>query len=108
LVVIHAAGLGWIESAKLACALGLLVTVLAILRLAHDLVAAGPCQRWFSDPRATLRWAKENGARYFIGGQRPPEPGAAPVFATSVPYLGWTFNRSQYRTSEPLVLYKLP
>ncbi len=63
---------------------------------------------YLNDPAATLRWAKQQGAHYFVGGGRLPEPGATPLFESSVPYLGWTFDRARQRTTEPVVLYKLP
>jgi len=54
-----------------------------------------------------LLWAKRNHARYFVSSS-PPEPGAVSVFATRVPFLGWTLDTAQYRTLDPLVLYRLP
>ncbi len=60
-----------------------------------------------SDPKATLRWAKEQGARYFIGNEGSPEPGAKRLFETSKPYLGWTLSRSRQQTTDALVLYEL-
>ena len=62
---------------------------------------------YLNDPQATLRWAKENGAQYFIG-SGAPEPGAIPVFSAAMPFFGWTLHRSLYRMTEPIVVYKLP
>ncbi len=92
------------------------VAVYAIGQIAfesrHPLVDIGGITRpgvipYLGDLRARLRWAKANGARYFIG-PAPPEPGAVQVFATQVPYLGWTLRSSVYRTTQPLALYRLP
>jgi hypothetical protein len=63
---------------------------------------------YLNDPQATVRWAKQQGARYFVTGADLPEPGATPVFTSSVPYLGWTFDRVRQQGTDPLVLYKLP
>jgi len=92
------------------------VAVYAIGELAfesrHPLVDIGGITRpsvipYMSDPQATLAWAKRNGARYFIGGS-PPETGAVPVYSTSMPFLGWTFKHSRYRSFEPFAVYQLP
>ncbi len=92
------------------------VAVYAIGQIAfesrHSLVDIGGITRpgvipYLGDPRARLRWAQANGARYFIGGA-PPESGAVRVFATRVPYLGWTLRPSLYRDTQPLALYRLP
>lgn len=91
------------------------VAVYAIGELAfmsrHPLVDIGGITRpsvvpYMSDPKATLAWAKRNGARYFIGGS-PPESGAIAVYSTSMPFLGWTFKHSQYRSTEPFSVYRL-
>jgi hypothetical protein len=63
---------------------------------------------YLEDPRAILRWAKGQGAHYFVGGGNLPEPGATALFATSTHYLGWTFDRVRQQRTEPLVLYELP
>ena len=57
----------------------------------HPIVDTGGITRpgvipYINDPQATLRWAKDNGARYFIS-SHAPEPGAAAVFATTLPFL---------------------
>ncbi len=92
------------------------VAVYAIGQIAfesrHPLVDIGGITRpgvipYLGDPHARLRWAKANGARYFISAA-PPESGAVHVFATRVPYLGWTLRPSLYRTTEPLAVYRLP
>jgi hypothetical protein len=54
----------------------------------------------------TLRWAKARGARYYITGG-PPEPGAVQVFATEVPFIGWTLHHSQYSTRQLMAIYEL-
>jgi hypothetical protein len=63
---------------------------------------------YLNDPPGVVRWAKQQGAHYFVGGGGLPETGATPLFSTSVRYLGWTFDRSRQQATEPLVLYKLP
>jgi hypothetical protein len=78
----------------------------------HPLVDTGGITRpsvipFLGDPRATLAWAKRNGARYYITSSAP-EPGAVSVFSVSMPYFGWTFSRTAYRTTQPLALYQLP
>lgn len=92
------------------------VAVYAIGELAfksrHPLVDIGGITRpdvipYLSDPQATLQWAKRKGARYYIGGTAP-EPGAIPLLTTSMPYLGWTFKHSLYRSTEPFSVYALP
>jgi hypothetical protein len=63
---------------------------------------------YLNDPPGIVRWAKQQGAHYFVGGGGLPEPGATPLFSTSVRYLGWTFSPARQRATAPLVLYKLP
>jgi hypothetical protein len=62
---------------------------------------------YLNDPRAVLRWAKGRGARYFVGND-PPEPGALPVFAVKVPYIGWSLRHARYSAREPYGVYRLP
>jgi hypothetical protein len=70
------------------------------------IIQPGAVQYW-SEQDGMVRWAKLNHARYFISG-RPPEPGAVSVYATTMPFLGWTLNPSLYRKRHPFVLYRLP
>ena len=92
------------------------VAVYAIGELAftsrHPLMDTGGITRpsvipFMSDPKATLAWAKRNGARYYITSELP-EAGAVPVYSTSMPFLGWTFKHSLYRSSQPVNVYQLP
>ena len=92
------------------------VAVYAIGELAfksrHPLVDTGGITRpevipYLNDPKATLAWAKRNGAEYFVG-SGAPETGAVPVYSTSMPFFGWTFSRARYRTHAPYAVYKLP
>ena len=92
------------------------VAVYAIGELAfksgHPLVDVGGITRpsvipYMNDPKATLAWAKRNGARYYVSPQ-PPEAGAVPVYSSTVPFLGWTFKHSTYGATEPLNVYRLP
>lgn len=55
----------------------------------------------------TLAWAKAHGARYYVSTE-PPQSDAVPVFSAPAPYIGWTFQRSQYESQKPLSLYQLP
>jgi hypothetical protein len=91
------------------------IAIYAIGQLAfetrHPLVDIGGITRpgvipYLGVPGAPLRWAEANGARYFVGGAASRADAVA-VFATQVPYLGWTLNPSRYRTTQPLVLYRL-
>jgi hypothetical protein len=92
------------------------VAVYAIGELAfksrHPLIDTGGITRpsvipYMNDPRATLAWAKRNGARYYIS-EQPPESGAVPLYTASMPFLGWTFKHSRYRASQPVTVYRLP
>lgn len=92
------------------------VAVYAIGELAfksrHPLIDTGGITRpgvipFMNDPRATLAWAKRNGARYYIS-EQPPEAGAVPLYTASMPFLGWTFKHSLYRASQPVTVYRLP
>ena len=79
----------------------------------HPLVDIGGITRpgvvpYMSDRKQTLRWAKENGAQYYVGDGGVPESGATALFSTPVPYLGWSLNPARYRAKESLTLYKLP
>ncbi|HVO47239.1 MAG TPA: hypothetical protein VMT29_12975 [Steroidobacteraceae bacterium] len=62
---------------------------------------------YMGSPTRTLQWAREQGARYIITGDRP-EAAAEPVFTAAAPFIGWTFRHSQYSTQQPLVIYRLP
>jgi hypothetical protein len=92
------------------------VAVYAIGQLAfesrHPLVDIGGITRpgvlrYVGDLPATIRWAKGQGAQYYIAGD-PPAPAAVPVFSYSIPFLGWTLDRSNYSTSIQTGIYRLP
>jgi hypothetical protein len=55
----------------------------------------------------TIRWAKYQGARFYIGGDSP-EPTAVRVYSYAMPFLGWSFRRSNYETSTEIGMYRLP
>ena len=57
------------------------------------------------DLPATIRWAKAQGARYYIGGD-PPEPDAVTVYSFAEPFVGWTFTHSRYATSTTTAIYR--
>lgn len=85
---------------------------LVAFKSGHPLVDIGGITQpgvipYLNDPPAVVRWAREQGARYYVG-SNPPEPRATALFATSVRYLGWTFSPARQRTTQPLVLYQLP
>jgi hypothetical protein len=91
------------------------VAVYAIGELAfdsrHPLIDTGGITRpgvvpYFNDPQGTLRWARAQGARYWISADQP-EPDAVQVFSTPVPFLGWTFERSKYRSKDLVTVYRL-
>jgi len=78
----------------------------------HPLVDVGGITQtsvipYLGDSKATLRWAKQNGARYFIADEAP-EPGAVQVFSTRMPFFGWTLSRSRYGIAAPFSVYELP
>jgi hypothetical protein len=92
------------------------VAVYAIGQIAfesrHPLVDTGGITQpsvipFMADQRATLSWAKSQGARYIITGEKP-EPGAQQVFAAPVPYLGWSLHYSAYQALSDYTIYKLP
>ena len=92
------------------------VAVYAIGELAfktrHPLVDVGGITRpevlpYLGDTKASVLWAKRNGARYYISSD-VPEPGAVQVFSTSMPFFGWTFSRSKYRSTSHFAVYQLP
>ena len=62
---------------------------------------------YLNDRLAVLRWAKAQGANYFVGNDSP-EPGATMVFSVQVPYIGWTLSHARYQASEPYSVYRLP
>jgi hypothetical protein len=91
------------------------VAVYAIGQIAfesrHPLVDIGGITQpsvipFMADQRATLRWAKSQGARYIITGEQP-EPGAKLVFTAPVPYLGWSLQHSSYEARSDYTIYKL-
>ena len=92
------------------------VAVYAIGELAfesrHPLVDVGGITRpdvipYLGDPKASLLWAKRNGARYYVSSDIP-EPGAVQVFSTSMPFFGWTFSRARYLSVAQFAVYRLP
>ena len=76
----------------------------------HPLIDIGGITRpgvlpYLNDLPATIRWARSQGARYYIGGD-PPESHAERVFSFAEPFLGWTFDRSRYATSTTTGIYR--
>jgi hypothetical protein len=64
--------------------------------------------RYLNDPLPVMaRWAQSQGAQYYIE-SKPLLPGSQPVYATSIPFAGWTFHTALYATSDPVELWKLP
>jgi hypothetical protein len=78
----------------------------------HPLIDIGGITRpevlpYLGDQAATIRWAKAQGAQYYIGGD-PPEPDAVRLFTYSEPFLGWSFHRSRYDTATTTAIYRFP
>jgi hypothetical protein len=76
----------------------------------HPLIDIGGITRpgvlpYLNDLPASIRWAKSQGAQYYIGGD-PPEHDAVQVFRYSVPFLGWSFDRSKYDTATFSGIYR--
>lgn len=61
----------------------------------------------YSPVGSMARWAESQGAQYYVeGGQ--PLPGSMPVFTVQTPLIGWTWHISEYSTSMPVSIWKLP
>lgn len=78
----------------------------------HPIIDLGGITRrgvlpFLGDLPATMRWAKSQGAKYYIGGESP-EPAAVRIFAYPMPFVGWSFNRSNYRMISETGIYRLP
>jgi hypothetical protein len=56
-------------------------------------------------PEAMLRWARSEGARYYIG--EPPESNATLEFSAEQRFIGWSFHTANYGTTVPIELWKL-
>jgi hypothetical protein len=57
-------------------------------------------------PEAMLRWAKSQGAQYYVA-DKQHLPGSATVFTTDETFIGWTVHSALYATSAPLSLWKI-
>jgi len=62
---------------------------------------------YMGDLRATIRWAKYQGAKFYIGGASP-EPTAVRVYSYPMPFLGWSFRHANYEASTETGIYRLP
>jgi hypothetical protein len=62
---------------------------------------------YMNDPAAAERWAKTQGAKFYISGELP-EPAAVAVFSYPTPFVGWTFKRSSFKTVADTQIYRLP
>jgi hypothetical protein len=91
------------------------VAVYAIGQLAfesrHPLIDIGGITRpevlpYTGDLAAIIRWARGEGAQFYIGGERPAES-AEPLYSYSVPFLGWSLNRANYGTTTQTAIYRL-
>jgi hypothetical protein len=76
----------------------------------HPLIDMGGITRpgvlpYLNDLPGAIRWARSQGAQYYIGGD-PPEADAARVFSYPEPYLGWSFQRSRYDTVTTTGIYR--
>ncbi len=78
----------------------------------HPIIDTGGITRpgaipYLDDPPALLRWARSEGAQYYIT-DKSPEPGSVLVFSTQQRSLGWTLHVKSYSESSPVGLWKLP
>jgi hypothetical protein len=77
----------------------------------HPIIDIGGITRpgvlpYLNDLPASIQWARDQGAQYYIGGDSPA-PGAERVFSYTMPFLGWSFHRSNYDTSTQTGIYRL-
>jgi len=56
-------------------------------------------------PEAMLRWARSEGAQYYITDH--PGPGAVLAFSVDEMFIGWTFHTGRFATTVPITLWKL-
>jgi hypothetical protein len=61
---------------------------------------------YMGDLPASIRWAKHQGAKFYIGGDSP-EPTAVRVYSYPTPFLGWSFRRANYDTWTESGIYRL-
>jgi hypothetical protein len=78
----------------------------------HPIIDTGGITRpeavpFMSSNDAIVQWARSVGAQYYIASDSPIA-GAAAVYTADFPFIGWTFHRSLYATSNPVSLWKLP
>jgi hypothetical protein len=76
----------------------------------HPLIDIGGITRpgvlpYLNDLPATIRWAKSQGAQYYIGGDAP-DADAVRVFSYPEPFLGWSLHRSRYDTATVTGIYR--
>lgn len=55
----------------------------------------------------SIRWAKEQGAQFYIGGDAPGQT-AARLFSFPMPFVGWSFKHANYNASSETGIYRLP
>jgi hypothetical protein len=77
----------------------------------HPIIDTGGITRpgaipYLNSPPDLLRWAKSEGAQYIFDDHQP-EPGAIAVYSAGLPYVGWTFHISRYKTAAPTEIWKL-
>ena len=61
----------------------------------------------YSTVGSMARWAESQGAQYYVDGEQPL-PGSMPIFTLQMPFIGWTWHISEYSTSMPVSIWKLP
>jgi hypothetical protein len=61
----------------------------------------------YSTTGDTVRWARSEGAQYYMSGEQPM-PGATLVFSAKVPEGGWSLNSSHYHGLRDYNIWKLP
>jgi len=61
----------------------------------------------YSPVGSMARWAESQGAQYYVDAEQPL-PGSMPIFMLQMPLIGWTWHISEYSTSIPESIWKLP
>jgi hypothetical protein len=92
------------------------VAIYAVGQLAfdsqHPVIDIGGITRpsaipYINDPVLIERWARAEGATYYISGDRP-EPNAVLIHTVDEPTTGWSLNPRHYRQQTQIRLWKLP
>jgi len=78
----------------------------------HPIIDTGGITRpeaipFLDSPTQTLRWARSEGAQYYIT-DKSPEPGSTMVYSEDFPFTGWTFHTASYAIYGRGGIWKLP